>query len=260
MVLNLSADKWDTMELFLIIFIAFFIAVLFSLLGLGGAIIYTPLFYWSGLDLLTAIPMALFLNMITTASASITYLKQRMVDTGIALPIILASLPGAYMGSKLARMIDMELLILLLSISILFAGIRILFFEIKGMSVISAKKRVLAGAFAGFVISTVSSLVGIGGGTFIMPLLLVFGIETKKAVGTSALIVTFISLSGFLSHMSLGGQQIKISILIFAGIAAFAGAQAGSRLIFRRTSPRTIERLFALVLLLVGGMLLYGLF
>ncbi|TAN42968.1 MAG: sulfite exporter TauE/SafE family protein, partial [Candidatus Methanoperedens sp.] len=39
------------MELLLIIFIAFFIAVLFSLLGLGGAIIYTPLFYWSGLPL-----------------------------------------------------------------------------------------------------------------------------------------------------------------------------------------------------------------
>jgi uncharacterized membrane protein YfcA len=255
----LTANKKDTMELLLIIFIAFFIAVLFSLLGLGGAIIYTPLFYWSGFDLLTAIPMALFLNMITTSSASITYLKQRMVDTGIALPIILTSLPGAYMGYRLARMIDMDLLILLLSISILFAGIRILFFEIKGTSVISAKKRVLVGAFAGFVISAVSSLVGIGGGTFIMPLLLILGLETKKAVRTSALIVTFISLFGFLSHMSQGGQHIDISILIFAGIAAFAGAQAGSRLIFGRTSPRTIERVFALVLLFVGGKLLYGL-
>jgi hypothetical protein len=248
------------MQLLLIIFISFFIAVLFSLLGLGGAIIYTPLFYWSGLDLLTAIPMALFLNMITTASAATTYLKQRIVDTRIALPIILASIPGAFVGSKLARIIDMKLLILILSISILFAGLRILFFEIKGTSVISSNKRAIAGAFAGFVISAVSSLVGIGGGTFIMPVLLFFGLETKKAVGTSALIVAFISLFGFTSHMSQGGQHIDLIILIFAGIAAFAGAQAGSRFIFRKTSPRTIERLFALVLLLVGGKLLYGLF
>jgi len=248
------------MQLLLIIFIAFFIAVLFSLLGLGGAIIYTPLFYWSGLDLLTAIPMALFLNMITTASSATTYLKHRIVDTGIALPIIIASIPGAFVGSRLARIIDMKLLIILLSISILFAGIRILFFEIKGTSVISPNKRAIAGAFAGFVISAVSSLVGIGGGTFIMPLLLFLGLETKKAVGTSALIVAFISLFGFVSHMSQGGQNINISIMIFAGIAAFAGAQAGSRLIFRKTSPRTIERMFALVLLLVGGKLLYGLF
>ncbi len=248
------------LELLLLIFIAFFVAVLFSLLGLGGAIIYTPLFYWSGLPLLTAIPMALLLNMVTTASASSTYLKQRMIDTGIALPIIIASIPGAFVGSKLARMFDIELLILLLSISILFAGIRILFFEIKGMFVVSAKNRTVTGACSGFVISVISSLAGIGGGTFVVPLLLVFGLETKKAVGTSSLIVTFISLSGFLSHMSQGGQHLDLSILIFASIAAFAGAQTGSRLIFRRTSPRTIERMFAVVLLVVGIKLLYGLF
>ena len=247
------------MELLHIISIAFFIAVLFSLLGLGGAIIYTPLLYWSGLPLLAAIPMALLLNMITTASSAITYQRLRLIDIRIALPIILTSLPGAYVGSKLARIIDLQLLILLLSIIIIFAGIRILFFQIKSTSIISPDKRILAGAIAGFFISAVSSLVGIGGGTFIMPLLLIFGLETKKAVGTSAFIVTFISLSGFLSHMSLGGQNIDVNIMIFAGIAAFAGAQAGSRLIFKKTSPRSIEIMFSLVLLLVGSKLLYGL-
>ena len=247
------------MELLLIISIAFFIAVLFSLLGLGGAIIYTPLFYWSGLPLLAAIPMALLLNMITTASSAITYQRLRLIDFRIALPIILMSLPGAYVGSKLARIIDMQLLILLLSITIIFAGIRILFFQIKSTSIISPDKRNLAGGIAGFFISAVSSLVGIGGGTFIMPLLLIFGLDTKKAVGTSAFIVTFISLSGFLSHISLGGQNIDMNIMIFAGLAAFAGAQAGSRLIFKRTSPRSIEIMFALVILLVGSKLLYGL-
>lgn len=247
------------MELLLIISIAFFIAVLFSLLGLGGAIIYTPFLYWSGLPLLAAIPMALLLNMITTASSAITYQRLRLIDFRIALPIILTSIPGAYVGSKLARIIDMKLLILLLSITIIFAGIRILFFQIKSKSIISQDKRILAGAIAGFFISAVSSLVGIGGGTFIMPLLLIFGLDTKKAVGTSAFIVTFISLSGFLSHISQGGQNIDMNIMIFAGLAAFAGAQAGSRLIFKRTSPRSIEILFALVILLVGSKLLYGL-
>ncbi len=247
------------MELLHIISIAFFIAVLFSLLGLGGAIIYTPLLYWSGLPLLAAIPVALLLNMITTASSAITYQRLRLIDIRIALPIILTSIPGAYVGSKLARIIDMQLLILFLSVIIIFAGLRILFFQIKSTSIISPDKRILAGAIAGFFISAVSSLVGIGGGTFIMPLLLLFGLETKKAVGTSAFIVTFISLSGFLSHMSQGGQNIDMNVLLFAGLAAFAGAQAGSRLIFKRTSPRSIEILFALVILLVGSKLLYGL-
>lgn len=260
MVFILTANKRHTMESLLIIFIAFFTSLLFSMLGLGGAIIYSPLFYWSGLPLLTAIPMALFLNFVTTASASTTYLKQRMVDTGIALPIIIVSLPGTFFGSKLTRMIDLKLLLIFLSLTILLAGIRILFFEIKGNSVIGERNRMIAAACAGFVISMASALIGIGGGTFIVPLLLVLGLETKKAVATSAFAVTFISLFGFLYHMSQGGQNIDPGILIFAGLAAFAGAQAGSRFIFRRIPPRAIERLFALVLLLVGFNLLYGLF
>ena len=53
-------------------------------------------------------------------------------------------------------------------------------------------------------------------------------------------------------------MKIDIVMLAFAGIAAFIGAQAGSR-ILKRTSSRTIERMFALVLLLAVGKLVYGL-
>ena len=86
------------MELFLIL-VVFVIAMLFSMLGLGGAVIYTPLLFWLGLPLLTAIPMALLLNTITTASASLTYLKQHLVNIRIAFPIIFTSSIGAIIGS-----------------------------------------------------------------------------------------------------------------------------------------------------------------
>src|SRR5659263_7764 len=89
------------MDILPIILIAFLISILFSLLGLGGAIIYTPLFFWLGFDILTAITMALFLNMITTASASITYLKQQLVDKKFAFPLISTSIIGALLGSCL---------------------------------------------------------------------------------------------------------------------------------------------------------------
>lgn len=245
----------------MIIFTAFFIAILFSMLGLGGAIFYTPLFFWLGLPLLTAIPMALLLNAITTASASITYLKQQLVEKRVAFPIILTSILGALTGSYLAPLIETGTLIILLSAILSFASIRMLFFNnIAFAAGTTEQKKIVFGAGAGFLIGVISSLVGIGGGTFIVPLLLVIGFETKKAVATSSFIVTFISLSGFLGHLSLGQQQVDIRILFYAGVAAFIGAQAGSRLIFRRTSSRTIERIFALVLLFVVGKLLYGLF
>ena len=247
------------MDILLIIITAFFVALVFSMLGLGGAIIYTPLFFWLGLPLLTAIPMALLLNGITTASASITYLKQRLVITGVAFPIIATSILGALAGSYLVPNVDTKLLIMLLSAILFFASIRILFFNsICFASGTTEKKKIAIGAGAGFFIGIISSLVGIGGGTFIVPLLMIIGFETKNAVATSSFIITFMSFSGFVGHIGFGEQQMDLKILFYAGAAAFAGAQAGSRFIFRRVSSRMINLIFALVLLLVASKLLYG--
>ena len=248
------------MELFIIIFIAFIIAVLFSILGLGGAIIYTPLFFWLGIPLLIAIPMALLLNVITTFSASLTYLKQRMVDTRIAFPMILTASTGALTGSYLAHRMDAKYIILLLSIVLFTAAMRLFFFSNIGFSVgKNGKEKMLIGTGAAFFVGIISSMSGIGGGTFMVPLLLIMGFEMKKAIPTSAFIITFMSFSGFIGYVGFGQKTLDFTLLLYAGAAAFIGAQVGSKVIFRRASSRTIELLFAVVLLFVVGKLLYGL-
>lgn len=245
------------MELLPIILIAFLVAVLFSILGLGGAIVYTPLFFWLGLPLLAAIPTALLLNFVTTASASITYLKHGFVEKSFAFPMIFTSIFGAVAGSYLAHTVDVKLIILMLSAVIFIAGIRLLLFNSIGVKI--KDKKIPLGTGAAFLIGVVSALVGIGGGTFMVPLLMVLGFETKNATATSAFIVTFISLSGFLGYLSFGFEALDLRVLLYAGAAAFIGAQVGSRIIFRRASSKMIEKLFAAVLLLVAGKLLYGL-
>lgn len=248
------------MDIIPVIVIAFMIAVLFSILGLGGAIIYTPLFFWMGIPLLAAIPMALLLNMITTASASITYLKQRLVDKRIAYPLILTSIAGALIGSYLASGVGTRIIIILLSVILLISAFRILFFDNIGFRVKDGEnKKILIGAGLAFIFGIISSLVGIGGGTFIVPLLLIIGLEVKNAAATSAFIITFTSFSGFAGHLLFGTQTLDIRVLFYAGLAAFAGAQIGSKIIFKRVSSKGISNLFALVLLFVAGKLLYGL-
>jgi uncharacterized membrane protein YfcA len=247
------------MELLPIIVIAFLIAVLFSLLGLGGAIIYTPLFFWLGFDLLTAIPMALFLNMITTASASITYLKQQLVDKKVAFPLMSTSIIGALYGAYLANKVEMRVIIIFLSVILLIAALRILFFNNIGYRVKQeGNKKILVGAGLAFIIGAISSFIGIGGGTFIVPLLLILGFEMKNAVGTSAFIITFTSLSGFIGHVGFGIQTLDPGVLFYTGTAAFVGAQVGSKMLFKRVSSKSISKLFSLVLLLIAGKLFYG--
>ena len=248
------------MDILPVIVIAFLVSVLFSMLGLGGAIIYTPLFFWLGVPLLAAIPMALLLNTITAASASITYLRQKLVDKRIAYPMILTSTVGAITGSYLASKVETRVIILLLSVILLIAALRILLFNNIGFIVKKGENtKILVGGTCAFMIGIISSLVGIGGGTFIVPLLLILGLETKNAVATSAFIITFTSLSGFVGHLGFGTQTLDVKVLFYAGIAAFAGAQVGSKIIFKHVSSRGISNLFALVLLFVVGKLLYGL-
>jgi uncharacterized membrane protein YfcA len=248
------------MDIIPIIAIAFLISILFSLLGLGGAIIYTPLFFWLGFPLLTAITMALFLNMITTASASITYLKQQLVDKKFAYPLLSTSIIGALFGSYLANKVELRIIILFLSAILLIAALRILFFHNIGYTVKqSGNKKILAGAGLAFIIGVISSFIGIGGGTFIVPLLLILGFDMKNAVATSAFIITFTSLSGFIGHVGFGGQTLDWSVLFYTGLAAFAGAQVGSKMIFNRISSKSVSNLFALVLILIAGKLFYGL-
>ncbi|HEX7627916.1 MAG TPA: sulfite exporter TauE/SafE family protein [Candidatus Methanoperedens sp.] len=248
------------MDILPIIIIAFLIAVLFSILGLGGAIIYTPLFILLGIEPLSAITMALLLNMITTASASITYLKKKLVDKKIALPMILTSTFGALTGSYFASMIETRVLIILLCVILSFAALRILIFNNIGVMVKDGdNKKILVGAGLAFVFGLISSLIGIGGGTFIVPLLLILGLEIKTAAATSAFIITFTSFAGFAGHMVFSTQTLDMEVLFYAGLAAFAGAQIGSKMIFKRVSSKGISNLFAIILLFVAGKLIYGL-
>jgi uncharacterized membrane protein YfcA len=170
------------------------------------------------------------------------------------------SIIGALFGSYLANKVEMRIIILFLSAILLIAALRILFFKNIGYRVKQAgDKKILAGAGLAFIIGAISSFIGIGGGTFIVPLLLILGFDMKNAVATSAFIITFTSLSGFIGHVGFGIQTLDLRILFYTGLAVFMGAQVGSKMIFKHVSSKSISNLFALVLLLIAGKLFYGL-
>ena len=68
-----------------LIFIApilfFFIAFVFSMLGMGGSQLYIPILFWLGMDFKTqAIPLGLLLNIVNSSSALITYGRKKLVE------------------------------------------------------------------------------------------------------------------------------------------------------------------------------------
>lgn len=103
----------------------------------------------------------------------------------------------------------------------------------------------------GLAAGVLSGLFGIGGGVLIVPALVYFGaLPFKVATGTSlgALLLP-VGLLGAMTYWKAGNLDVRASLLVAIGL--FLGAYVGARLA-QGTPPATLQRLFALFLLLVA--------
>jgi uncharacterized membrane protein YfcA len=234
--------------LFLIIFLASFVL---TMVGLGGGLIFSPLFILLEYPLSTAISASLFLNGIAAVSAAIVYFKQRMVDVKTGLPLLVTSTLFAPLGAMLTSKVDIKIFSAILAFVILLAAARMLFSkkrESKGVH-IGDIRRIIGGGCIGAVIGVMAGMLGIGGGVFIVPLLIyILKMATKTAAATSIFIVVFSSFSGFIAHVSLADTDWKF--ILFAAIFSFAGGQLGSRIMVEKLKGRTVRQIFGVALII----------
>ncbi|MDF1876724.1 sulfite exporter TauE/SafE family protein [Sulfurimonas sp. SAG-AH-194-L11] len=96
-------------------------------------------------------------------------------------------------------------------------------------------------SFIGILVGTLSGFFGIGGGTILVPLLLLLGYETKVAIGISVIQMAFSSIYG--SYLNNKKGSLDISMVLFIGIGGFLGALF-SGLLTAAFSARTLEFIF----------------
>jgi hypothetical protein len=232
------------------------ISFFFSMLGMGGGQLYIPVFYWLGLDFKAqAIPLGLLLNAVTSSSASLTYLRHRLVKLRTAVPFAVSMIVAAPMGALFTAYVPTEVIITLFAVFLLLAA---------GLALSGWKPpRTLNGwgewALSLAVGTTLGLLVGMlgrGGGSFVMPTLLVRGLDPKNAAATSSFVVTFSATAGFLGHLAQG--RVNWPLAAACALAALTGSQIGSRLMVQRVKSQALRRLFALVLVVVAIQLLWS--
>ena len=238
--------------LFSVIFLA---SLLLTMVGLGGGLIFAPLFVVLEYPLSTAVSVSLFLNGIAAISATITYFHAKMVDLKSGLPLIVTSTLVAPLGALLTNRIEPRLFTAVLALVILLAAGRMIFSKrppTQTMVLISTTRRVIGGGIIGLVIGTMAGFLGIGGGLFVVPLLIyILKMPTKIAAATSLFVVVFSSFSGFLAHISLA--EINWRFILVAAIFSFVGGQIGSRIMIQKLKSRSIRVLFGFVLLLFSA-------
>ncbi len=79
-------------------------------------------------------------------------------------------------------------------------------------------------------------MLGVGGGNFIVPVLVWLGYAPKKASATTSFIVIFSSFSGFLGHATVG--SINPGLLGFTAAGSAFGAVAGSWLMTEKLKQK----------------------
>ena len=236
--------------------IFFAIAFVFSMLGMGGSQLYIPILFWTGMDFKTeAIPLGMLLNFVTSSSATITYSCRGLVAWRTAIPFAVAMVAFAPVGVWLNVRLPAKLLLAFFALFTASAAVLMLSGWKAQHGRTSSCGRVTLGLTAGSGLGLVAGLIGRGGGSFIVPLLYIAGLETKVAAATSAAVVTCSGLSSFISHLAAAAQP-QWGIWVACVVAVLSGSQIGSRVMAGRMKSRLVKLVFGWVLLGVSALIL----
>lgn len=241
--------------------------MLSGLLGIGGGIVVVPALYFlfsaSGFpaeDLMrVAIGTSLACTLFSTLLATWIHHKKKTVVWEILGKMSLGLLLGIGLGALLVRKISGSALQIIFSFFL--CALSIWLFRSKKLHAapfsLPSKQTLLISSVS---IGTLANILGIGGGSLIVPLLIHWGLSIKKAVGTSAALSFSISLGGSLSYLLIGLGKIPGPATIgFIDLRAFflivpialITAPYGARLA-HQIHDHTLTRAFALLLLATG--------
>jgi uncharacterized membrane protein YfcA len=243
------------------------VGVMAGLLGIGGGLIVVPALLYllplAGLDGSLAMQMALATSLasiiLTSGSSALNHLKLGNVDLSIVRWLIPGVVFGGFIGSYIAELIPSDYLPKVFGAIVMLLAIQML------LSVRMQRTRQQPGKSAtlgaGCIIGTVSTLAGIGGGSLIVPYLSRYGVEMRRAIGTSSVCGSVIALSGmtgFILH-GVGNAQLPQYSVGYVYLPALLAIAATSVLTTRvgaslasRMPTASLKKLFALFLLCVS--------
>ncbi len=235
-----------------IIFAIFIVAIMYSSVGHGGASGYLAVMAFLGVMPEVTRPTALVLNLFVASIATYQFWRAGYFSWRIFWPFALGSIPAAFIGGKTSLPIDVYKM--LLGVVLMLAALRLAWKLKPGIE--AKQPKILIALAIGAVIGLLSGLVGVGGGIFLTPVLLLMNwSETKTAAGVSAAFILVNSASGLLGNWLLGKGAALSTLpheVWFWILAAVIGGLIGSTLGARKFESLTMRRVLAAVLLFAG--------
>jgi uncharacterized protein len=226
------ALPWTIFPLF------FLIAALYASAGQGGASGYLALFALFGIASPAVPPVALALNIIVASLSFLAFKKGGHFSARMFIPFAVTSVPAAFLGGLIP--LASSVFTWLLGLSLLAAAAMTLRgrAEARGHEPVPQKTLWAYGAPTGFLLGFLSGMIGIGGGVFLAPLILLAGWgDAKKAAALSGAFIAVNSVSGLAGHALRGNFDLQAVLVLGAVVivGGAAGAYAGAGILPERT-------------------------
>jgi hypothetical protein len=234
--------------------LGFFVtALVYALAGFGGGSTYNALLVLADVDYRLIPILALCCNIIVVTLGSWRFAQAGHIDWRRIWPLIILSVPMAWLGGRLE--VPELLFVGLLAVSLLVAGLLMLW-PPQGQREGQAPRR---GRWlepvAGGLLGLLAGVVGIGGGVFLAPLLYMLRWGSERAIaGTCAVFILVNSIAGLAGQLGKDAARVDTALTDHWPLfpAVLAGGLIGSFLGSRRLDPKHVRIVTAILVLYVA--------
>jgi uncharacterized membrane protein YfcA len=258
--------------LVLILAIGAFAGVIAGLLGVGGGIVLVPAFFFAfetlgyGTDGLMQICLATSLAtiVVTSMRSVVEHNKRGAVDWGILRAWGPGIAIGAALGVIAASGLRNEVLMGIFGVSGLSVGLYMAFSRAQWRLGDHMPGRV-GTAVSSPILGFLSVLMGIGGGSFGVPMMTLFGVPIHRAVATAAgfgLVIAVPAVVGFLLTTGEGTNrppftigQVNLVAFVAVAVMTMITTPLGVKLA-HAMDPKPLKRVFAVFIMIMAANML----
>ncbi|MBI2759044.1 MAG: sulfite exporter TauE/SafE family protein [Chloroflexi bacterium] len=212
--------------------LVFFIAALYSSAGFGGASGYLTAMSFFNIPPNVTSSTALVLNIVVSIISFTNYTRAGHLRLHLLVPFLITSVPAAFIGGYIE--ISEQAYTSLLYIVLMYLAVRMILPPVLAETGNwSARKLSLwAALVSGAVIGLLSGMLGIGGGIFLSPLIILmqWG-DSKQAAASAGGFIAINSISGLVGRFANGSfafGEFGLSLLVIGLLGALIGSQLGA--------------------------------
>ena len=186
--------------------------------------------------------------MIVTTIGSFNFIRNKHVKLKLLLPFVITSIPIAYLGGALKLPLDIFYFILF--ISLLFTIFRLYFWQTTTLNLsLNTNTKFIVSLIAGSIFGFIAGTVGIGGGIYLVPLIIILGLGTQKEAAACGVIFIWLnSASGLISRLQYNAIDLTQYIPLI--IAVILGGALGSHMGATKFSAKTMGKILGVIILI----------